>query len=298
MRANNQIEINKTATRRAISVMMTAYPKIVYDKDRVNNPESLDQVGSKIELKDVRADNVSNLVNYLHPATMSPDAYNLQQDLISGTRELAGAGDNATGNIDPTQASGKAILAVQQASQMPINEQVDNYKYFLEDCGNIIFDIIKTEFVDGLTLYSSEETINELGQTESLERPFTITQEELDQIDLNLKIDITPNSPYDVYATVMTLENMLMKGLINLEEFTEALPEDSPEPKSDLETIIRKRKEARNMIAGMQEQANALSSAMNQELINQGGDIDGMSYMQDSGNESQNTDQQQNSMGM
>ena len=295
---NNQIEINKTATRRAISVMMTAYPKIVYDKDRVNNPDSLDQVGSKIELKDVRADNVSNLVNYLHPATMSPDAYNLQQDLISGTRELAGAGDNATGNIDPTQASGKAILAVQQASQMPINEQVDNYKYFLEDCGNIIFDIIKTEYVDGLTLYSSEETINELGQTESLERPFTITQEELDKIDLNLKIDITPNSPYDVYATVMTLENMLMKGLINLEEFTEALPEDSPEPKSDLETIIRKRKEARNMIAGMQEQANALSSAMNQELINQGGDIDGMSYMQNSGNESQNTDQQQDSMGM
>ena len=229
---------------------------------------------------------------------MSPDAYNLQQDLISGTRELAGAGDNATGNIDPTQASGKAILAVQQASQMPINEQVDNYKYFLEDCGNIIFDIIKTEYVDGLTLYSSEETINELGQTESLERPFKITQEELDKIDLNLKIDITPNSPYDVYATVMTLENMLMKGLINLEEFTEALPEDSPEPKSDLETIIRKRKEARNMIAGMQEQANALSSAMNQELINQGGDIDGMSYMQDSGNESQNTNQQQNSMGM
>jgi hypothetical protein len=96
----------------------------------------------------------------------------------------------------------------------------------------------------------------------------------------------------------MTLENMLMKGLINLEEFTEALPEDSPEPKSDLETIIRKRKEARNMIAGMQEQANALNSAMNQEMINQGGDIDGMSYMQDSGNESQNTDQQQNNMGM
>ena len=48
----------------------------------------------------------------------------------------------------------------------------------------------------------------------------------------------------------------------------------------------------------MQEQANALSSAMNQEMINQGGDIDGMSYMQDSGNESQNTNQQQNNMGM
>lgn len=276
---DNQIEINKTATRRAIAVKIGAFPKLVYDKDRVNNPENLTQVGSSIELKDVRADDVQKIVNYLRPATMSPDAFNLQQDLITGTRELAGAGDNATGNVDPTQASGKAILAVQQASQMPINEQVDNYKYFLEDCANIIFDIIKAYYVEGLTLYSTEEQINELGQTESIEKPFKLSQKELDKIDLNLKVDITPQSPYDVYATVMTLENMLMKGLINLEEFTEALPEDSPEPKSDLETIIRKRKEARNMITAMQEQANALNSAISQELINQGGEVDGMPEM-------------------
>ena len=293
----NQIEINKTATRRSISVATTAFPKVVCDKDRVGNPDSLDEVGGKIELKEVRADDVTKLVNYLRPATMSPDAFNLQQDLINGTRELAGAGDNATGNIDPTQASGKAILAVQQASQMPINEQVDNFKYFLEDCANIIFDIIKTEYVDGLTLYTQEESINDLGQTESIERPFTIKQEELDKIDLNLKVDITPQSPYDVYATVMTLENMLMKGLINLEEFTEALPEDSPEPKADLETIIRKRKEARNMIVAMQQQANALDSAINQEVINEGGQTDVMPEMQ-GGNESLVANGEQNQLPM
>ena len=295
---DNQIEINKTATRRAIAVAICAYPKIVYDKDRVNNPESLEQVGSKIELKEVRADDVRKIVSYLPPATMSPDAYNLQQDLINGTRELAGAGDNATGNIDPTQASGKAILAVQQANQMPINEQADNYKYFLEDCANIIFDIIKTEYVDGLTLYATEETVNDLGQTEKVERPFKISQKELDAIDLNLKVDITPQSPYDVYATVMTLENMLLKGLINLEEFTEMLPEDSPEPKAELETVIRKRKEARNMIAQMQKEANALSSAIEQEMIEQGGMTDAMSQVQSGGNESIVPDGGQGSLPM
>ena len=294
----NQIEINKTATRRSISVATTAFPKIVYDKDRVANPESLEQVGSKIELANVRADDVTKIVNYLRPATMSPDAFNLQQDLINGTRELAGAGDNATGNIDPTQASGKAILAVQQASQMPINEQVDNYKYFLEDCANIIFDIIKTEYVDGLTLYTQEETINDLGQTETFETPFKVTQKDLEQIDINLKIDITPQSPYDRYAMEMSLENLLVRGMITLEEYTEALPEDSSMPKPTLETIIRKRKEARNQIVAMQEQANALDSAINQEVIEQGGDIDGMSNMQVGGNEGQNPAEQQNNMAM
>ena len=294
----NQIEINKTATRRSISVATTAFPKVVYDKDRVANPDSLEQVGSKIELENVRADDVTKIVNYLRPATMSPDAFNLQQDLINGTRELAGAGDNATGNIDPTQASGKAILAVQQASQMPINEQVDNFKYFLEDCANIIFDIIKTEYIDGLTLYTQEETINDLGQTETFETPFKVTQKDLEAIDINLKIDITPQSPYDRYAMEMSLENLLVRGMITLEEYTEALPEDSSMPKPTLETIIRKRKEARNQIVAMQQQANALDSAINQEVIEQGGDTDGMSNMQVSGNEGQNPAEQQNNMAM
>ena len=283
---DNQIEINRTATRRAIAVKIGAFPKVVYDKDRVNNPEALDKVGSKIELKDVRADDVGKIVNFLRPATMSPDAYNLQQDLIQGTRELAGAGDNATGNIDPTQASGKAILAVQQASQMPINEQVDNYKYFLEDCANIIFDIIKTEFIDGLTLYTQEEEYNAQGQTDVFERPFKITQEQLDKLDLNLKVDITPKSPYDVYATVMSLENLLSNGFITIEEFVKVLPVDSPEPKAELETILKQRREARNKVVEIQQQANALSSAINQEIINQGGMTDGMPEMQNGGNES------------
>lgn len=282
---DNQIEINRTATRRAIAVKIGAYPKIVYDKERVSNPAALDQVGSKVELKDVRADDVGKIVNYLRPATMSPDAYNLQQDLISGTRELAGAGDNATGNIDPTQASGKAIIAVQQASQMPINEQVDNYKYFLEDCANIIFDIIKTDYVDGLTLYSQEESVNELGQTETFETPFKISQEQLEKANLNLKVDITPKSPYDVFAVVQTLENLLAREEITLEEFTAALPEDSPEPKAELESILRQRREARNQIAAMQQQANALNSAITQEIINQGGMTDGMSTMPNGTNE-------------
>lgn len=295
---DNQIEINKTATRRAIAVKIGAYPKLVVDRERVANPEALNQVGSTVELTNMRADDVNKTISYLRPAQMSPDAYNLQQDLINGTRELAGAGDNATGNIDPTQASGRSILAVQQANQMPINEQVDNYKYFLEDCANIIFDIIKAYYVDGLTLYASEENVDELGQTELVERPFKLTQEQLDKIDLNLKVDITPQSPYDVYAQVMSLENMLVRGFITIEEFTAMLPEDSPEPKAELELTLRRRREARKQIAAMQEQLNAYNSAINQAVIEQGGDPGVMSNMSLGGNESNIPNGQQGQVQM
>lgn len=275
----NQREINKTATRRAIAVKIGAYPKLVVDKDRVANPDALNQVGSTVQLKEMRADDVNKVISYLRPATMSGDAYNLQQDLIQGTRELSGAGDTATGTVDPTQASGKAILAVQQASQQPLNEQVENYKYFLEDCLKVIFELIKVYYVEGLTLYSTEDMVDELGQTQSIETPFKISQKELEALDVNMKIDITPQSPYDKYAQEMSLENLLIRNYITLEEYTEALPEDSSMPKPTLETIIRKRKENRQQITMMQEQANALNSAIQQEVINQGGYDYGMSEM-------------------
>lgn len=294
----NQREINKTATRRAIAVKMGAYPKLVVDTEYVKNSSALNQVGSTVELEGLKANDVNNVISYLKPATMSSDAYNLQQDLIQGTKDLAGAGDTATGNVDPTQASGKAILAVQQASQQPLNEQVENYKYFLEDCAKVIFELIKVYYVDGLTLYTSEDTINELGQTESIETPFKLTQEQLEQIDINLKIDVTPQSPYDKYAQEMSLENLLIKEMITLEEYTEALPEDSTMPKPTLEAIIKKRKEARKQITMMQQQANAMNSAIQQEMIKRGGGVDEMSEMQISGNAGNISGEEQNQTQM
>ncbi len=296
----NQKEINKTATRRAISVKMGAYPKIVYDKKRVNNISSLTQIGSTIGVDDLRSDDINKVVSYLAPASMSGDAYNLQQDLINATRELAGANETATGQIDPEKASGKAILAVQQASQQPLNEQTDNYRYFLEDCGRIVFDLIKTYFVDGLTLYNSEQNINSFGETEEINMPYKISSEELESLDLNLKIDITPTSSYDRYAQEVALENMLIKGLINLEEYTKALPDNSTSPKTELDLIIRDRKIARNMISRMQQEVNAIDSAIKQTMIEngvidyQGGNDSEMSQMSNNGNASEASERGEN----
>lgn len=291
----NQREINKTATRRAIAVRLGAYPRLAYSKKYISNPNVLSQVGTPIGIDGAGASDVNKFVSYLKPATMSNDAYNLQQDLIQGTRDLAGAGDTVTGQIDPTQASGKAILAVQQASQQPLNEQVENYKFFLEDCAKIVLEMIKVYYIDGLTLYSSEDTINELGQTESLEKPFKLSQKELEALDVQMKIDITNTSPYSKYTQEMSLLDLLGSGQISLEEFTEALPEDSSMPKADLETIIKKRKEARKQITAMQQEMNAMASAINQVAIEEGGMTgDEMSQMPNSGDASNQGGEQPN----
>ena len=125
----NQIEINKIATRRALAVKISAFAKMVVNDEFIQNAKALNEVGSVIKLKGgAGIDDVRKQVGYLNPASMSPDAKNLQDDLINTTKDLEGAGDVATGSVDPTQASGKAIVAVQQATQQPLNEQVETYR--------------------------------------------------------------------------------------------------------------------------------------------------------------------------
>src|SRR5699024_3783153 len=108
--------------------------------------------GSVIETDSQTVDDVKKIINTTQPAQMSTDVDKLQNDLITITRELAGAGDIATGEVNPESASGRAILAVQNASQMPMNEQLETLKDCVDQLATIWLDMWKTYAVDGLTV--------------------------------------------------------------------------------------------------------------------------------------------------
>lgn len=262
----NQIEINKTATRRALVVKMVAFPKLVANVKYIKNPKALNKVGTTIELNELNADDVTKVVNYLKPTAISSDAYNLQKELEEDTQSLAGAGDTVTGNVDPTQASGKAILAVQQASQQPINQQVEYYKDFIEDIARIWFEMLKVNSVKGITLIHEQK---DYANNITIEEPYELTQKELNSYDLYIKIDVTPKSPFDKYAMEMSLENLLGAQQITFEEYVNALPEDATMPKAKLKEILKDREEKENIITQIQKQGNALDAAMQQVMTEQ-----------------------------
>lgn len=291
----NQIEINKTATRREVAVQMCAYPKLVANMDYISNPSSLNKVGTTIKLKGAPADDVGKIVNYLRPTTMSTDALNLQQELMKDTQELAGAGDTLNGNIDPTQASGKAILAVQQAGQQPLKEQLEKFKSFLEDLARIYFDMLLTYSENGITV-TREETNPETG--EIIEIPYVISTEELERAKLNVKIDITPNSSYDKFAREQSIENLFLSGNITLEEYAKALPIDAVMDKTVLDNIIKDRQERNKKLMEIEKEANQIDSAMNQVMELQGGGLNDVSTMPTGGNDGQGSQGQQNEIAM
>lgn len=261
----NQIEINKIATRRALAVKISAFAKMVVNDEFIQNAKALNEVGSVIKLKGgAGIDDVRKQVGYLNPASMSPDAKNLQDDLINTTKDLEGAGDVATGSVDPTQASGKAIVAVQQATQQPLNEQVETYKYFIEDIARIWYDMWKSYNVDGVQVIYEQQDEN----GNMIEVPGTFTNELLKKLDANVKVDITPKSPYDKFAQEQSIEGLMMNDRITFEEYVEALPDDSVMPKYVLEKILKERQEKQAQIDEMQMQAQQMQAQVQQALRN------------------------------
>ena len=266
----NQIEVNRTEMRRVLTVKLQAYPTKIVDIEKVENPTAITQVGGVIRTKGKTVDDVNKIVGILKPAQMSPDVKQLQDDLIQITRDLAGAGDIATGSINPEDASGKAILAVQNAQRSPMTEQKEAYKNFVEDLARIWLDMWTVYSQEGIKL---EEETTDPKTGEKVTQLIDVPQTALQELQASVKVDITPKSTYDKYALELTLENLLKGGYFSpqmlgqLKIYVEALPFDAAAPKQILLDIIEKQEEEQRKIAMMNAQARIMQQKANRFLM-------------------------------
>ena len=266
----NQIEVNKTEMRRVLTVKLQAYPQKVADKTKIANPAALNTVGGTIWTQGNTVDDVHKVVGTIPPAQMSPDVVQLQEGLIQMSRELAGAGETATGQVDPENASGRAILAVQQASQAPMTEQKESYKNFIEDVARIWLEYLTVYSENGVNL---EETVTDPATGEETTQVVNVPQSALQQLQASVKIDVTPKSAYDRFAQEQTIENLLIQGFFNAQRLSELdiyekiLPDDSVAPKMLIREAIDYMKAEQKKIAMIQAQAQIMQQRAQQFLM-------------------------------
>ena len=266
----NQIEVNKTIMRRLIAVKNTAYPQKIVNTDKIMNPSAVDQVGATLKTKGgMSVDDVRNIFATVEPAQMSADVEKVQNELISITRELAGAGDIATGDVNPEDASGKAILAVQQAAQQPLVEQLSALKAFIEDLVRIWLDMFIVYSADGITL---EDTQTDPNTGEEVTKLVTVPQTVMQELQATVKVDITPKGAFDKFAQEVSLENLLKAGYFSVERlnelktYTKLLDDDSVMPKAKLEEAIEIMEEEQRKIAIINAQAQIMKQRASQFL--------------------------------
>ena len=184
-----------------------------------------------------------------------------------------------SGQVNPESASGRAILAVQQASQAPMTEQKEAYKNFIEDIATIDLEYFVVYAEDGVNM---EETVTDPMTGEEYVQMVNVPQSVLQQLQAVVKIDITPKGVYDRFAMEQTMENFLMNGFFSpqrvaeFEAYVKALPDDSVAPKQDLLEGIENIKKTQMQIAQINADAQLMQQRAEQFLL---GDPDGQAQL-------------------
>ena len=260
----NQIFVNKLFAMSMISLMTTAYPKIIYDKTRVPRWDS--RVGAAIG---INGGDMNTVAKIMDPATISPQVSQFIDLAVNYTQNFMGASDAALGDTRPDNTS--AIVALQRASNAPLELVKLNMYECIEDLGRIYLDMMRAyygrRYVQVKMLTKDELSSQPLGmnlQDSDVNTPFDFSI--LNKIPMSLKLDVGASAYWSEIMTVQTLDNLLMNGKIDLVDYLERIPEG----------YVSKRQELIEKLKGMQASmtgggANGKILDMNPEIPVEGG---------------------------
>lgn len=244
----NQIAINKLLVRRDEATKIAAFPRIIYDSNKIMNESDLDKAGAKIGV-DGQVQSVKEAIDYLEPMSQSPDAAKLQEDLINRTREVNGSVDAITGATDPTRVSGSAVIAMREQSALPLNEPVDKLKQFVEDYTNVWYEQKVLYNPEGIKFNGVKISI-----------------EELEKMKIAIKIDVSQDTPWTKNAEQGFLDNLFSTKDITIEEYVDLSPDNGVVPKGKMLKMFAKRAEVQKeqQLAAAQQQAEQEAQMMAQ----------------------------------
>lgn len=210
----NQIFINKSFAMVMKHMMDTAFSKVVYDNTVIE--EWSNRFGEAVAVNGP----VESVAKVISSGQMQSGMLDVINMAISATKEFMGATDTALGEASPTNTS--AILALQNASNMPL-ENIKRALYsFVEDIGVIWLDFILA-YYDDRRLVSTKNG-------ENAEFAFKKYKNCL----FDCRIDVGASSYWSEIAALNTLDNLLQSGHITFLQYLKRLPENIIPAKQEL----------------------------------------------------------------
>ena len=251
----NQIFINKAYAMSMLSMMRTAWPKIVYDNSRVTKWDN--RVGGAIGV----TGDVNTVAKILDPAQISPQIAQFIQMAIEQTEESLGATASALGEGKAYNTS--AILSLQRASSTP-NEMVKQRLYAaIEDMAYIdkefVGEYYGTRKVDLPTPPEVLQAAQFVGQSVPDYIPQDFDFGIVKENPMLLKIEVGASSYYSEIASMQTLDNLLQSGQIDIVQYLERVP-DSYVP--GRRKLIEEKKQEKQMMQMQQAMMTGMPPGM------------------------------------
>lgn len=272
----NQIFINKIFAMCMVYMTNMGFPKVFYDSTKLG--KLTNDVTKAVSLPNM--DMAGKMMDSIKAPDFSNQIISLIDSTIQYTKDFMGASDAALGELtNPNNTS--AIVAVQQASSVPLEIQKLDYYQFYEDIVRSIIDIM-SESYGVRTVRITESQAKDLGLVERLayidpqsgaELPTTVdpltgqtvapiggvpkiiykTEMQIDfsslkNLNYDLNVEIGQSSYWSEATQVQTLDGLWDKGVItDAVAYLEGIPDKYLPNKRELIDSITKAQEQLGM---------------------------------------------------
>lgn len=240
----NQVFINKCYAIAQMYGLQSAFPKIVYDKNKVQIDKLLNSTGAHAVSG---LDMMGKFLDFIKIPDFSNNILALLENTIAETKECMGVNDAALGNVNPDNTS--AIIALQESSNMPLEIQRQEFFEFWEDTVRNILEVMACH-------YGYQEVITETdGERDVAKIDFRILQ----MINYEVNVDIGNASQFSEVAQINTLDKLFQTQVINAKLYVDSVPGKYMPNKGKIQQYLAEKEKQEQMMA---EQQMAMQNGM------------------------------------
>lgn len=212
----NQIFINKCYAIAQMYGLQSAFPKIIFDKNKIQIDEFLSGTSAQAV---AGIDIAGKFIDFIKIPDFSNNIIELAQDTMAQTKECMGVTDASLGNVKPENTS--AIIALQESSAVPLEIQKQQFYAMWEDTVRNIIDIVACT-------YGTRQVMTEDNQLAIVD--FSL----LKDLNYNLDVEIGNGAQFSEIAQINTLDKLVQASYIDPGTYIEVVPSKYIPQKSKL----------------------------------------------------------------
>lgn len=222
----NQIAINRMQTSSVWGVLMQGMPTLLVNGDVVQQPVTNDP-GQVIRVFGSGED-MRSALTYVEPPSFSAAIDNTLASLMRNTLAQNGANAAALGDVTPENTS--AIIAVREAAMMPLQAVRMRFNAFCEDIARLWAEFWVTGYGKRSLKIRDESGVWYL--------PFDAAHYR--DLLINAQVDVGNAGLWSESQSVLTLDNLLQRGVITVEQYLKRLPRGTV---PDVDSLLRELEE-------------------------------------------------------
>jgi hypothetical protein len=212
----NQVFINKCFAIAQMYGLQSAFPKIIFDKSKMQIEEFMNSTSPQAV---AGLDIAGKFIDFIKIPDFSNNIIELAKETIAQTKDMMGVTDASLGNVKPDNTS--AIIALQESSAVPLEIQKQSFHVFWEDVVRNILEIIANDYGTRQIMSSDHQLA-------------VVDFSKLKDINYNLNVEIGNGAQFSEIAQMQTLDKLVQAGYIDPGVYIDVVPSKYIPQKSKL----------------------------------------------------------------